>query len=231
MIRHTPSAYARTLIFLLALPGIAMVASSRGQADLPKPEETTRLRWEGVVDYLEGRVLIDESAAEIGDSVHAGSTVATDSESLCDIVFDEQNILHIEEDTTVRIAADVGILDFRVTSGVLAAVFNRLDRLTDTEVNVRTPTTVLGVRGTAFFVKIESEDSTYVCVCNGTVRLQDADGANELAVRSPLHTAYRFAERGGAISVESAELLYHDTPGMNRIAERIGVRIPWGEYQ
>jgi hypothetical protein len=116
-------------------------------------------------------------------------------------------------------------------------VLDRLQELAGSpSFEVRTHTAVGGVRGTVFFVSVESEESTYICTCNGETDLSgssdDADRADRAstAVDADYHTAYRFVQEGATVSYQSAPLLYHTDEEMDTLAAKIGVTIPWSGY-
>ncbi len=211
---------------LLMMSGAVVHAAGRAEptqsiADLPQ-------EWHGIVDYLEGDVFIDDAQADIGVGVWPGSTVVTAEESSCQIVFADRNILHIDENAILLISPEVGPQSFNLESGTLAAVFNNLWQLTQNRVDVHTEVTVLGVRGTAFFVKAGG-DYTYVCVCNGILGIADTEGGTTLTVEAYHHSARLFWRNGKTITMKPATLLYHDDASMDELARKIGVEIPWGE--
>jgi hypothetical protein len=209
--------------FLLALagaePALAGGAGEGGPAAV-----------RGVIEYLEGEVLLNGLPAQIGQEVPPGAVLETAPGALCEVVFAGKNIFRIEPDSVARIdiGPQSGAIELR--QGALAAVFQKLQRITAGKggFQLRTPTAVAGIRGTAFFIKVESPDSTYICTCNGRTRLADITESFRRDVRSERHKALRFAREGERIRALPAPLLYHDNPSMDRLAARIGSRIPWG---
>lgn len=182
------------------------------------------------IEYLEGEVRVDGQAASIGQEVSAGSTVRTAANAYCEIVFGSQNIFRIDADSVVVVGELAGRGSIDLRQGALGAVFHKLQRLgkgTET-VQVRTPVALAGVRGTAFFIKVESPSSTYVCTCNGALRLADNREGNRRLVRSDSHKALRFTATAKGVRVTAAGLLYHDNASIDALAAKIGVRIPWG---
>lgn len=183
----------------------------------------------GVIEYLEGEVTVDGAVAAIGAEVASGQTVVTGPAGLAEIVFDDRNVFQLRENTTVVL--DVGADEARsveLQAGAFAAVFDRLRQIAGEDAFVfRAPSTVGGVRGTTFYVRVEDERSTYVCTCNGATHLAGTEGDEELSVEADYHTAYRFVREGGAVRTESAPLLYHTDAEMDALAAKVGARIPW----
>jgi hypothetical protein len=152
----------------------------------------------------------------------------TGGDGRVEILFGSGNILELRPDTelTLDTTDPANAIDLR--RGQFAAVFDRLETIgmgAEDTFRVRTPATVAGVRGTAFFVAVESDDQTYVCTCNGTLNF-GPDG--ELTVTAARHEAYRFVAGDDEVRREPAPELYHDTAEFNRLAEVIDVVIEWG---
>ncbi|MFW6229216.1 MAG: FecR family protein [Alkalispirochaeta sp.] len=182
----------------------------------------------GRIEFLAGDVRVDGAAAEIGAVLGSGSLVQTGSNGLVDIVFGDGNALRIEENTELTLDLADPSRGLDVSRGTVAAVFEGLESIgtgpSDT-FRIRTPSTVAGVRGTAFFVRIEDVDRTYVCTCHGVMDFSDQG----LTVRAARHTATRFIRRDGDVVAEEAPELYHDSDSLNAVADVAGVTIKWGE--
>jgi hypothetical protein len=183
----------------------------------------------GVIEYLEGEVTVDGVAADIGMSVSAGQIVSTGPRALAEIVFDDRNVFQLREDTTMvlDVGADGG-RSVELEEGAFAAVFDRLRQVAGDEAFAfRAPAAVGGVRGTTFYVRVEDEQTTYICTCNGTTELEGVDGADARTVDSGYHSAYRFIRDGESVRTESAPLLYHADAEMDALAAKVGATIPW----
>ena len=180
------------------------------------------------IEYLEGEVSVDGVPAEIGASIPAGARISTGADGMVDIVFGSGNALRIEEDTLLTLDLQDPAEGIDISRGTIAAVFEGLQSLgtgPDDTFRVRAPTTVAGVRGTVFFVKIENPQSTYVCTCHGELEFVD----DNLVVRAARHDATRFIADNGEVRVEDALDLYHDSQSLNAVADIVGVTIAWGE--
>ena len=92
---------------------------------------------------------------------------------------------------------------------------------------MRTPSAVAGVRGTSFFMKVESPTSTYVCACNGVVQVLGADGSLLKELVGSHHKGVRIQEAGGAPQLTDAPLLYHTDADLEKVAADIGYTIDW----
>jgi hypothetical protein len=218
--------YPKSAVFavILALLIPIAVAAEGGGEQIP-------FNPKGVVEYTEGEVLIDNRPAEIGQEIALGAAVQTGESSLCIIVFAGKNIFRIQEQTHAILEIDEDRGAVNLKRGAMAAVFSKLQTLSDTGgiFRLQTPTAMAGVRGTAFFIKVEDENNTYICTCNGQLGLADVEQGNARTVRSERHSAYRFSRSAEGIRSTKAPLLYHNDSTLNFLAAKIRVRIPWGD--
>jgi len=182
----------------------------------------------GRIEFLVGDVRVDGGVAEIGAVLNRGSVVQTGSDGFVDIVFGNGNALRVEENTRVTLDLADPSRGIDIDRGTIAAVFEGLESVgtgpSDT-FRIHTPSTVAGVRGTAFFVRIEDTDRTYVCTCHGVMEFSDQG----LTVRAARHAATRFIRRDGEVLAEEAPELYHDSDSLNAVADVAEVTIAWGE--
>jgi len=185
-----------TVLALLAVWGVAAARAAGGGEAGPAPAGPAQ------VVYLEGEVMLDGQQAVLGQEVPPGAMLQTGARSYCG----GKNIFRVQEQSLAvfDVQAGRGAIDLR--QGALAAVFHKLQRLGGGEEAVRliTPTAVAGVRGTAFFVQVESPTRTYLCTCNGTLRLADVLQDKRLQVSSSIHKAYRFSRDSGRTEVRTA---------------------------
>jgi len=207
------------LIILVTIPIVAQTP------DPPIARSTAR------VEYVEGDVRIDGRPAAFGQRVSFGALIQTAEDGYVDVVFEEGNILRIDPDSVVRLSLGRRIRRVSLRSGQLAAVAEGLRRdSTERRLILETPNTVAGVRGTLFFARVESAESTYVCTCYGELEME-GPGFDAFSVQSDHHAARRFTRRGdGTIDVVEAALLYHDDDDMNALAAKVDITVDWGNY-
>jgi hypothetical protein len=185
---------------------------------------------QGEISYLEGQATIDNVPAAIGDRVPLGATVRTDAGSFCEIVFREKNIIRLGDQTTFVFNPSNLQVGSDLQKGALTMVLKNLvnGAAGDHSFFVRTPTAAAGVRGTSFFMKVEDEDTTYICMCNGAARIDGGPDPEGLDLESSHHVAYRLStDESGIPTVATAPLLYHDDQVMEGLAAKIGVTIDW----
>ena len=104
----------------------------------------------------------DRIPAQIGTPVRAADTLVTGPDGSAGITFIDNSRMSAGPNSTLIIdryafdhATHTGVLDASLRRGTLAAVSGRLAKHSSAAVTVRTPTMVLGVRGTEFLVYAE----------------------------------------------------------------------------
>lgn len=205
--------------FLLALLVTALAAVSAAAAPAPA----------GAIAYLDGEVSVDRVPARIGQPITSGAVVQTGPASVCEITWGNRNIIQVQENTRVVLGTARFAPGLDLQRGSVAAILNKLDAVTGrNSFRIRTSSAVAGVRGTAFFVKVEDAGSTYVCACNGAVDVTRGLG-RQAELASSEHMARRFARTGLTTRITEPGLLYHDNAAMDRLAQKIGYSIPWGQ--
>jgi hypothetical protein len=180
------------------------------------------------LSYMEGSVTINGQQAAIGDEVPLGSVIMTSEQSLADIEFNTRNVVRLSEKTTLVFNPRNLQTGSELRRGALTLVLKNLSAGSAGEnFLVRTPSTVAGVRGTSFFIKVESPSSTYVCACNGTVQVLDADGSLLRELVASHHRAVSVSDSSGKPQVLDAPMLYHTDKDLDAVAADIGYTIDW----
>ena len=192
-----------------------------------KEAETTGFT-SGEITYVEGTVVVAGNEVDFGTTVHSGSVIQTGPNSICDIVFGGKNILRFYENTTGTIDFSQGIVNLE--QGSLGAVLEKLTSVIAGHGNrflARSPQVVGGVRGTSFFLKIENETSSYLCICNGGMLYEDSSGENRKRIDAGHHKAFHYREVNGEIKAVTAKasLSRRRIDGENSSANRS--TIPW----
>ncbi len=180
-----------------------------------------------VLSFVKGSVTADGIVLEPGETVKNGATVVTGKDSGCEIVFNERNVLSLSAETIIRIDLSKTVKELDVIDGTLKAVLLKLDKIADSDsLKVNGSNAVLGVRGTVFCVHAEPGE-TYVCACNGEVRVADELGTNEETLSYAHHGSRIFTTSGDKINSVADGLLYHSDADMEALASGIGYAINW----
>ena len=179
--------------------------------------------------YLEGDVTVDGAPASVGDPIVAGATVRTAADALCEVVFNTRNIVHMTGGTVLTFDPNQLSRGATLQKGAIAMVLRNLAAVKGSQVrfSIKTSTTVAGVRGTCFFVKVEDNDNTFICCCNGAIHLDGDGGAFAQNLTSSHHQEVRITRAQSGLSVGAAPMLYHTDADVEAIAARIGEKIDW----
>ena len=125
--------------------------------------------------YVSGGVQVSRDGAwidvEPGDTLGTGAILRTDADGYCELQFGDTVSVRIEPETEFRcdgVAVDAkATVSGEVTAGAILA---KVQQLSGSDLQVRTPSTVVGVRGTEFMVRVSGSVTT-VTVRRGTVRV------------------------------------------------------------
>lgn len=213
----------RVPILVTLLVVIAGMLSAQSEADFHNESIAT-------LTYLEGDVRVEGRAASLGQRIPFGATVQCGSGSVAEITFGNRNIMRVQENTVIQVEIGRNVHRASLHAGRVASVVEGLSGMTDRRRSrffVRTPTTVAGVRGTAFFASVENSGDSYICTCNGELTLETVDNQTE-TVQAARHSARAFTRTaGGGIEIQEAPLLYHGDELMDELAAKIGHTINW----
>ncbi len=228
--RYRTKRIALGLLLGITVAGIAIAGGQDESATQAGVSADGPPNYNARIEYLEGVVTVAGSDAFIGMTVEAGQTIITGPDATADIIFGTQNLLRLESDTVV--VFDPETEGFSIEEGTVAAIFDKLQSIgvgPEDTFFVNTPTTVAGVRGTTFFIKIESPESTYLCTCHGILEFDEVSNRRNLRIAASRHSASRFIQTEDGVVWEEAPEIYHDSASLNTAADTIDVVIPWGE--
>ncbi|RME90550.1 MAG: hypothetical protein D6767_06665, partial [Candidatus Hydrogenedentota bacterium] len=129
---------------------------------------------QGKIAFAKGEVSINQKSAKVGDIVKKGDTVQTKEQSFCVVQLENHAVISLKPKTTLVLKESVQKKNkeriFRFDQPEGQSFHNIVQK--GLKYEVKTPTAVAGVRGTAFMVD-SSEKNTYVGVYEGTVHITD----------------------------------------------------------
>lgn len=139
---------ARTLILALCLPGAAARADDAA----------------GIVKIASGEVAIERAGARLGvgagTPVRPADTVVTGADGRCGITFRDNSLLSLGPNSRLVVdsfrfdsTTHEGGFDATLKKGKLAVVSGKLAKHGKDQMKIRTPSSILGVRGTEFVVE------------------------------------------------------------------------------
>jgi ferric-dicitrate binding protein FerR (iron transport regulator) len=161
--------FSRTFLWLaLATPALAAespvgtIAELNGQAEISRPGSAADAPW---------------APAQVGGPIHQGDQIRTGRPGRVRIVFQDESVLVLSDDSLVRVDESVfSPADGSVRSllqmfrGKVRAVVTEYYQQRQASYEIQTPTAVAGVRGTEFVVEYdETARTTRVSGIEGTV--------------------------------------------------------------
>jgi hypothetical protein len=191
----------------------------------PAKEPIARIR------KMDGTVKVNGESAVPGTPLADGALVQTGAKAFCRIRFADESVFHLYESSRVIVTAEENERNLGLFSGSLAGVVNRLKTLAGGRkriYRVTTTTAAAGVRGTLFYVRVEDEYSTYICNCNGTLHLSDAQGGNQTVFKAKHHQGVRYKGSNGDIESNPANMAGHTDQEMEALAATLGITVDWG---
>ncbi|MFA5858271.1 MAG: FecR family protein [Elusimicrobiota bacterium] len=167
---------------------------------------------EGAVTKVTGKVSVRHSKVktwepvEVNMPVKAGDTIVTTPESEVEIIMDDGTVLRLEQRTAIVIeessinkTTGKKSVDINLKSGKL---LNNIEKLIkrESKYRVKTPTAVIGVRGTEFATEVSTSNKTTVAVYGGTVAVkasesEDEDDDAEIAVGTEQETSIEAGQK------------------------------------
>jgi hypothetical protein len=135
------------MLVVLAAAGVAAAADEVGRVKVVKGSVS--------IERGGGRV-----PATVGMPVQEGDVVVTGRDGSAGVTFNDDSLLSVGPDSTLaidRFAFDstthAGRFDTSLRQGTLSAVSGKIAKQSPDAMKVRTPSTILGVRGTEFVVR------------------------------------------------------------------------------
>lgn len=181
----------------------------------------------GKISFVSGKVTINGKIAQKGDIVKFGDEIiSADNKSACKIIIGDNSIMKIQSHARIIFNIDkTPESHVKVRKGWFSAVFNKR------KVSIRTPTVTAGVRGTVLCIKVENDESSYTCTCNGTIHWQGKGHDREDVISASHHFGMYYKLVDGKPVSSRAGMLFHDDKSVESIAEDINVKIDWTKHE
>jgi hypothetical protein len=139
---------AVVLVLVLALPLAAGAADDVGRMKVVK----------GGVTIQRGN---DRLSATLGLRLQQGDVIVTGRDGSAGLTFNDDSLISIGPDSVLAVdqfafdsTTHAGRFDTSLRQGTLAAVSGKIAKQSPDAMKVRTPSTILGVRGTEFVVRV-----------------------------------------------------------------------------
>lgn len=211
----------RYILFLMTI--IISAAVSCKKADMEQPS------FDGKIIFTLGQVTLNGKAiAGAYSPVTAGDIIETGKDSVCDLQIGEKSVFRVGKETRMIYSISKDTSAFELEKGWLAGITRK--KFTEKGIyTITTPTVVASVRGTSYCIKVENPQSTYFCVCNGTIGLQGKGDVPKKDITAAHHAGARFSlENDGSLKIdEKAGMLYHGDDVIETLMTKINETIDW----
>lgn len=124
-------------------------------------------RWE--VAALSGAVQADGKTLSAGGRVRKGQVLTVAGDGWADLRLGENAVVRLKNGAEASLARGREGLEVVLKKGGLFSLVKP-----GTKFSVRAPLAVASVRGTAFYMQVDSPDKTYACICKGRFHLAGA---------------------------------------------------------
>jgi hypothetical protein len=136
---------------------------------------------------LTGEAWINGALVKVNAEASPGDEIKTAKDASAVVKFKDGSALLMRGETTIKLPEIEKSGNLELLVGALLAVFSH-----DGPHEVRTPTSVAGVRGTGLYAKIEDAGVNYFCTCFGTVEyVSNSDGSVKQTVSADHHHGIR----------------------------------------
>lgn len=188
-------------------------------------KSSTDANINGTIGFLVGDVKLNSKKASRDDTVQFGDIIETGKNSTCEIIFLEKNLIMVAENTRLVYRIRPGDSLVELSGGGMGTILRK--KLLFKEFVIKTPTVAAAVRGTIFYIGVESPDKTYACVCNGKIHFKPEGADKEELIQASHHAANYYTREQGKIRIEKAGLKYHSDGVLDKKAASIGEKIDW----
>ena len=167
---------------------------------------------------IKGSVTIDGQPAAVGQQIRPGQKVVTEADSEAIFVIGKDAFLQ-RENSEFGLDSSAGVVVLRYITGKVLSVFGKGRKRLDT------PTSTIGIRGTACYIEAEPE-RTYFCLCYGIASVQPK-GSPRLrkTLRTKHHESPYYISSGNDASFRRATVVNHNDDELIMLEELVG-RLP-----
>jgi len=214
----------RFLLYLLSTGALSTITAcgSSGQAASAMPEELSAGRS---IFKFSGDVRVNGQQVTLETLIRAGDVIETFDKSFIIFVLNKDSFIlrsNSKMSLPVAVAAVVPTVLSLDRGKVLTVLASRTTR-------IKTPSAIIGIRGTGVYLEAEPELS-YVCTCYGLADLATTDDPdiNE-TILSEHHTSPRYilADKSSAKRIQPAPFKNHDDQELLLIETLVGRTTPY----
>lgn len=193
---------------------------SQKESPSPRPSQEIAEGEEGGLDGLitlvKGKVSVitpDGKTLRASRNMHLipGATIKTDAGGECEIVLTNNQVIRMRQKSIYTLPY-LKVKEEKTFLEKGSAFFSKLkDSITGNDYYVETPNTVIGIRGTEFYLEVDDSGNTLILLKEGLVMVLDKDGNDdylsagmkaEVKKDGPIVSGYYSAEEGEIFNYE-----------------------------
>lgn len=167
----------RQVLILILIAVFSLVMSQCKKSD--QVQKTGDANPVARLTLTKGEVIIVEGGsthpASAGQTIMAGQTVRTGTDSMAELFVRDQGIVRISENAEFGVKRmDASGAEFDQTKGSTAVFLKKMRQ--DTDFKISTPTSVAAVRGTSFIIDVKSKNEANYALFDGAIELTNKKG-------------------------------------------------------
>ncbi len=171
---------------------------------------------DGLITLVKGKVAVitpDGKTLRASRNMHLipGATIKTDAGGECEIVLTNNQVIRMRQKSIYTLPY-LKVKEEKTFLEKGSAFFSKLkDSITGNDYYVETPNTVIGIRGTEFYLEVEDNGDTLILLKEGLVMVLDKDGNDdylsagmkaEVKKDGPIVSGYYSVEEGEIFNYE-----------------------------
>lgn len=180
----------------------------------------------GELIFALGDVKVNSQKATNGTVINYKDVITTGRGSVARIRVANKTVIQLKQNSKLQYLLQDKEGELKLSQGWMSGVTRKIFTK-EGKYRITTPTATAAIRGTSYCLKIENPESTYFCVCNGTINLKGLDHDHGDDVSAAHHAGKRFKLSNGLINVEDAGMLYHKDNDLEELAKIINEKIDW----
>lgn len=151
-----------------------------------------------------------------------GDVIETGEKSFCDLMVNDKNIIRIRDNSRLVLHIKFRESLLQLDRGWITVV-TKQKFVSKEKYRITAPAVSAEIRGRYFCVRVENGKSTYLCICNGTARINGEDKTSGKDSGSVHHDARRFVlgENETIATDMNPGLLYHNDFAIEQMARII----------
>ena len=160
-------------------------------------DQTARL------NFILGDVTIDNLPCKIGQILNKHSIVTTGKESIAEIKIGKSSGIQIRENSRAELMNTKKSWEVLSHKGAILSLLQK-----GTHYRIKSPSAVMAVRGTIFYIHTYEDSSEYICTCNGTVDIMHNESITK-TVSASHHEGYTASKTETGQDLEEAPMKEH----------------------